>query len=97
MKKDYPPPGEAGCRSQLWPQATLYDLRMKEPEPRGPLAGTRGAGAVGLACQPCTLCPSSEAVSRLRKGHHPDLPPPLLLGSICPFIRAPSAVPPVTK
>lgn len=34
MKKDYPPHGEAGCCLQLWPQATLYDLRIRKPEPR---------------------------------------------------------------
>lgn len=37
MKKDYPPHGEAGCCSQLWPQATSYDVSITEPEPRGPL------------------------------------------------------------
>lgn len=29
MRKDYPPHGEGSCCSQLWPQATLYDLEVQ--------------------------------------------------------------------
>lgn len=97
MKKDYPPHGKAGRRSQLWPQATLYDLGMQ--------MGTQGAWAQrfsswnpwggGNGAGVSALYPLSslrpEAVSRLRKRHHPDLSPlfcsvPFACSSVHPLL-----------
>lgn len=68
MKKDYPPHGKAGCRSQLWPQATLYDLGMQmgtqgawvqRSSSWNPWGGGNGAGVSGLECQRCIPRPHS--------------------------------------